>query len=494
MAKLMKMRTMAISSDEVDFKVLEFRSLDNTMLSNLGKHCKLNRWKVGVGDCNKPLDIQLHIDRSVTGRCDVGIVCGEKQVFPFPDDRGRLADKGIMKQDFVWRYPFRGTVKGLGKEKMFEVRPPNQGGERWYPATLKEQLPDGHFQAMVFMPDLLHGERPVFFPLVNKANIRAATTERPVQIPERHLILSVPKEDPLAATLTIDDELITHFFGRPTPAPARSGKEQKSRVLFQVSQDRSTVHADVSFATLQHFLTGDVQALASVAARQRHEWCIQVGPFAEHKIELSRQSRVGLPSSGKVLTLKVDGEVLVMATAEDIDCKPDNWTCTFRLVGEKYLDWDVHECDLEGNGLDSKGLVTQKSKYTHELVVNFNPIDTSLQSATLSIDGKPFESLVEYKGLDKSEQLSCPPESLYGTYGLLTPWKLTEQPPGGCDQLEKVMDSLWADPIVFLSKCCGVSTAPPQPAKDTPKPASSSTTTLSSGKASPKRKAQIRDG
>jgi len=419
---------------------------------------------VAVGNGKKTIDIQLFVDRSVVGNCEVGVVCDGKQVFPMPGATSNVAgghEKMRLRETFTWRHPFRGTVKGLGKPKYFELRPVHLHGESWHPATLKEQMDDGTFRAMVFMPDGTGGEKEVYYPLVQRENIRDRASKRSIVIPERALVLTVPVQDPLHATLEVDQELCTHFFARPTPPPAKPPlKANKSRITLTVNQERGEVSGDVGYSTFGHFLDGEVRAVKSDATRARHVWVIQVGPFAEHVVELARN-----PKSSKVYVLSVDGEVLVEAAAEDIESREDWWECQFRLLGEKYLDWDVFETDVDGNSLDSKGVVSQKTKYSHELIVSFTANDANLGRAKLHIDNHDFTDLPQMRDMrDRDKQLRCPPEALRGTYNLLTPYKVNEQEPDGFAALGKALGGLFCSPGDFFTRCCG---RPPTDAEGT---------------------------
>lgn len=451
---LVKQRTVAIDKDEVDFRILTYRALDSSALTSLGKHCKETHWRIAVGSGKKTIDIQLNVDRSVVGNCEVAVLCDGKQVFPVPDGYSNAApgqDKASLRETFTWRHPFRGTVKGLGKTKYFEIRPMHLHAESWHPATLKEQMDDGTFRAMVYMPDGSGGEKEVYYPLVQKDNLRERATRKPLVIPERALVLTVPVQDPLHATLQVDQELCTHFFARPTPPPAKPPlKANKNRITLQVNQDRTEVSADVGYSTFGHFLDGEVRAVKADATRTRHIWAIQVGPFAEHVIELAKNIK-----SNKVYVLTVDSEVLVEAAAEDIESREDWWECQFRLMGEKFLDWDVYETDPDGNALDSKGVVSQKTKYSHELIVSFTASDANLGRAKLHIDNVDFTELPQMRDLrDRDKLVRCPPEALRGTYNLLTPYKVNDQEPDGFAALGKALGGLFCNPGGFFLGCC----------------------------------------
>merc|ERR1712106_708162 len=115
-------------------------------------------------------------------------------------------------------------------------------------------------------------------------------------------------------------ELVTHHFGRPSPPRGASQKDEE--IAVKVSKDRSTLTASAGHQVISHFVSGEVQAKNSEVERLRHSWTIQVGPFAEHTIEIAKRYTLG-----KIVTLLVDGEVLVEASSADIGCVGGLWQC-----------------------------------------------------------------------------------------------------------------------------------------------------------------------
>ncbi|CAE8587038.1 unnamed protein product, partial [Polarella glacialis] len=192
-------------------------------------------WKIAVGVDSVPITIKLSVDKQVASAPEVSVFCNDQKVFPETS-----ASRSKLKEDFQWRMPFRGTVKGLAMKDFFEVRPEYLGQERWFLATLTEQREDGLFKAILQMPDGKGGFNSVDFPAVKVENLREAFgAKRPISLPQRYLELYVPMKHPLDASLRIDGEAMTHFFSRPTPPPTKQGNG-RSRVLFSVSKDRST--------------------------------------------------------------------------------------------------------------------------------------------------------------------------------------------------------------------------------------------------------------
>merc|ERR1712139_763878 len=83
---------------------------------------------------------------------------------------------------------------------------------------------------------------------------------------------------------------------------------------------------DCGAAVLRHFLSGEVRSVDCGCTRLSKWWKVQVGPFAEHVIELTK-SRFS-----RILTLKVDGSVLAECTGKELGSAPGEWRCKFQLL------------------------------------------------------------------------------------------------------------------------------------------------------------------
>jgi hypothetical protein len=200
----------------------------------------------------------------------------------------------------------------------------------------------------------------------------------------------VPKQDPLRAVLSLaNGELVTHHFGRSSPA--LDVPEQKSEIALKVSQDRKALTTIASHQVLAHFVSGEVQAKTCEVDRLRHSWTVQAGPFAEHKVEVMKRHTIG-----KIVTLLVDGKVLVEASAVDIGCAGEEWHCKFRLIGERVLDFEVYKTNTTGGVLDEIGHVKERRKYVHECYVTI-PNDWDFSSARLFVDNVPFTELAIWR-------------------------------------------------------------------------------------------------
>jgi hypothetical protein len=165
-------------------------------------------------------------------------------------------------------------------------------------------------------------------------------------------------------------------------------------------------------------LSGEVRNVDSDVQRHHRSWTIQIGPFAEHIVKISRHA---WPS--KVVTLTIDDDVLVDASAEDIGCATSAWECKFRFVGEKVMDFDVYESNLDGVALATRGQVTKREKYSHECSVLLKD-DMDLSKAEFVIDDVYFQDLPPKATRYEESNVSMELNSFLGTYGSIVPQKV----------------------------------------------------------------------
>mmetsp|Transcript_50000 Transcript_50000/g.88045 ORF Transcript_50000/g.88045 Transcript_50000/m.88045 type:complete len:566 (+) Transcript_50000:77-1774(+) len=415
---LRKQRTVVVDNNELDVMVTEFSCHDSSVLTALGKHSKEAKWKVQVGQDTDPVDITLHVDMGVVSGPAVQVSSNGRTVFKTAGGYTRKA----MYDDFEHRWPFRGKIRGMHEPNVFELRPHAlAAADEWFPATITGQREDGRLEVEAVMPGI-DGFQQVSYPAVDKADLREAGTRQPLQIPERCLTLQVPRDDPLQACLSLDGkDLVTHHFARPSP----TCRFLKKRMELCVSKDRSVVTGNVGHAMLSHFVTGEVRAVRSDIQTLRHSWTVQVGPFAEHTVLVEKKHRFS-----KIVSLSIDGQPFVEASAEDIDHHGDGWKCNFRFVGEKIIDFEVHESNRDGVTLDSKDHVLQKKKYVHECCVTLGD-DMDMRTATFTVDSQDFRELPPRTPLHEEENISMSPQALNLTYGILVPYKVNHAAPCG---------------------------------------------------------------
>jgi hypothetical protein len=449
------MRTVAIDTSEVDFMVLGFSCRDSSVLASLGNHSKESRWKVQAGLGTKPFDISVHVDKTVLSSAEVKIEVNGMQVFP-----SNGIAKSKLLEDFRWFTTFRGTLKNIGVQGCYEVCPTNWGEQHWYRATLVKQNYDV-FEVTIQLPDKGGGFRESHLPAVRVENIRESGTKRPVILPQRHLILTVPKTDPLQATLAVDDsKLITHYFARPTPPPGEGQDQfrpkQRTRtahapgaepgghrtttatVHFKVNQERTQVVANVGHRTLDSFLKCEPRLVRQDATKSEHTWVLQIGPFAEHEIQVQKKY-----ARSRIVTLTVDGELLAEASADDLDCESDLWECKFRLKGEKCLSFEVFESSRDGITLGTTGVVERRLPYYLDCQVMLTD-EKDFHCSELMVAGRPSNTLPLSKAEDEERNIMCTPEALMMQHQLPIPSKIDGNAKYG---FERVMDNAYTTSV-----------------------------------------------
>merc|ERR1711971_1106348 len=159
--------------------------------------------------------------------------------------------------------------------------------------------------------------------------------------------------------------------------------------------------------------------------RLRRRWDFQLGPFAHHTVEITK-----IHTLGKIITLLVDGEVLVESTPAEIGCDGSEWQCTFKFFGERVMDFEVFKTNKDGIALDETDHVKHREKYTHECKVEL-PNDWDFSSAKLLIDGAHFTELPVKVPKREEQTASMDPLVLQHTYGITAPYKVDHSAPSG---------------------------------------------------------------
>lgn len=420
-----KPRTGAVQINEVDFKVVQFACHDHSFREDMAEDSKEATWKVVIGDESEPVDISLHIASCSSSTPRVKLMGNGNHLFPLLTDPSKPSRSPVeIHEDIHHAWLFQGSIQDADEPHIYEFRPdridkPNV----WYSATICRQQEDGLFELMAMLPYADGEIREVTFSSVDKVDIRRKGSKSRAKISgnERYLAIEVPQNDPLRAVLTIDGtQPMTHYFARPSPAPG-TYSEYPPRIRMQVSQDRSTVTTDFPSSTLQHLISGEVRRAESQASSSKCSWTVQLGPFAEHVVEVERRCK-----SSKVITLVVDGTPFVESSAADIDRDIDGWQCTFRFIGERCLDFDVYEVDREWNTLDTKGNVLQKAKYTQNCDVILPDID-DLTKARFVIDDLDFKMLPPKVTVKDEGNVVTDPDELLFTHNIRIPYKVSDR-------------------------------------------------------------------
>lgn len=418
-----KQQTVCTASQELDVMVVGYAAHDSTVGSALGRNCKQVQWKVMYDREAAPIDIKLNVQEHKLHSNEVRIESDGQSIFQGAGPHAKTK----MNEDFHYQWSIRGTIRGINEFNYFEVRPAHFStltGEAWFPATITGQREDGHFEVVAQEPGPNGVIAEVKYPAVHRDNLREAASKKLLVVPENNLMLEVPQRDPLQAVLSMcNGDNITHHFGKPSP-PLGVG-QQSPEISLKVSKDRSEVAANVGHDVLSHFVSGEVRGKASEAAKLKHAWTVQLGPFAEHTIEISKRHSVG-----KVVTLLVDGDVLVESTAADIGCVGE-WQCKFRLAGERALDFEVYKTNPDGGALEETGHVKEKRKYAPECFVAI-PNDWDFSTARLFIDGTHFAELPMEDEQHQEKRLTMTPMALMQSYSITTPYMVD---PNACSSM-----------------------------------------------------------
>lgn len=419
---LKKMRTQVLDKKSVEFMVLHFSAHDESILTTLGKHNKECRWRVQASLESPILDIVVSVDKGLIGSPQVNVTCDREQVYP---PSGSSSNHSVLRENFQQKWPFRGCIKHIDERNFFEIRPAATGGaDQWYPATVTKQRDDGRFEALVEMPSGMGGTNHVNFDAVKPMDIRELQSKNKLQLPERFLLLEVPAADPLQATLMIDgSDLVTHHFARPTPAP--SGTPVRSKIHCKVDKERKKVVADVGHVALSRFLSMEPRAVKSEPGMLRHAWIVQIGPWAQHRIEIEKKHK-----RSKAVTVSVDGEVLVEAAPEDIECLGENFDCRFNFRGQHCIDYEVYETNKDGETLPTKAVVAQKTKFEVEVVLEM-PDDRNLYTAEIWVNKVNFKSLPPVSEEHPEENLAMDVQAMQMSFGLAVPYKVNQEAPSG---------------------------------------------------------------
>lgn len=414
---LLMERTSCSGRHDLDLMVVAFSSHDSTVGNAIGRNHREMHWKVMYDHDADPIDIKLQVQEHKLHSQEVSIQSNGQYIL---HGAGSHA-KAKLSEDFHYHWPLQAAIRGLNDVNFFEFSPPHLSKSRWFPATITCQRQDGLFDLRAQEPDASGHVVEMTYYAVHTDNLREAASQNPLSVPENCLKLEVPKQDALRASLcTANGESVMYRFGRPSPHLA--SKQQKPEVALQVSKDRSRVTANVGHAVLSHFASGEVRASKCDMDRLRHSWTVQIGPFAEHTIQIEKKYTLG-----RVVTLLVDGEVLVEANATDIGCEKE-WNCTFQFVGERILDFEVFKTNKEGSALAETDHVKERRKYRHDCRIVI-PNEWDFSTARFSVDGVPFTELPLKTQMHAEPNLEIEPRVLLHGYGIATPYKVDYNAP-----------------------------------------------------------------
>jgi hypothetical protein len=396
-------------------------------MSALGSHKKAFVWTIeGCGRSN-PVKISVQVEKGVMGKAEILVKDGDQSLFPI----GTENSKASLTEDFVQRWNFCGRAAGLHESNFYEVQIAAEANfedledkelpsvSTWHPATLTRQLADGTFEVLASVPDGSGECKQVVRSSVTACDLREMRTRKRIHVPWRYVKLAIPKANPLqAAVFTGNGEPILSLLAMPTPPIGGLDAELASMVSMRLDRTRSFLDCDISAAALEHFMSGEVRQGDSQVERWMKAWTLQLGPFAEHAVQIEKGDQMG------VLRLTVDGNRLAEASAEDLNCTGTTWSISFCLVGTRFLEFVVHETNRNGVTLDSQGTVSQECSVKHVCTLHV-PSTFDLSSAVLRIDGLEFDKLA-HKVPTEGGGHRAHVEGLQKVYGIHVPYKIND--------------------------------------------------------------------
>mmetsp|Transcript_86794 Transcript_86794/g.135891 ORF Transcript_86794/g.135891 Transcript_86794/m.135891 type:complete len:584 (+) Transcript_86794:82-1833(+) len=499
MARRTRALTEVVDTTEVALVVEQWFCEEHSVKKKVGAQSKTTqKWRVravGRGDtlvgdidkmktskANEALDIEVVIDEGILSGAALGpqlrVCTNSGHIFPARGDKARIYE------DIRHEWNFRGIVSGIGligenKDRWILGTIPTEtpqdptthaiqdivlgqsaikslyevelNGKR-YPAVLKRQRPDGCFEAAVFQPDLRGMLEIRDYPSLHKSAIFEAGTMEHIAVPEVLLALDIPKANPHSMNLSVAGQKFTDHLGRVSPhkgtarqriyidAPRRRipiAKQMTSAAIGIENEDPASINVGAS--VLNHFLSGEVRRGKSDSTRLSKWWEVQLGPFAEHRIEIEKKNRLS-----PMLTLSVDGEVLCECVGEDLGCGSEEWRCRFSFVGERHIDFNVYEETRDGRELETKSVITKPYCYDHnvEVVYTRRNID-DFHTVQLSVDGVPFNELEQIFLTRDEVSLNITRKVLLNQFGLEVPRKLLAEDSRGVAR--KIAGRVWHD-------------------------------------------------
>jgi hypothetical protein len=205
-------------------------------------------------------------------------------------------------------------------------------------------------------------------------------------------------------------------------------------VQFTVNKQRTEATADIGHRDFAEFLQCSPYMVSQEATKKKRTWKLQIGPFAEHTIELERKW-----ARSKIATLTIDGTPFIEAAPVDLDCASEVWECKFRFKGEKRFNFEVYESNRDGVSLDTRGLIERKMPYVIECELRC-PDSGDMTGAQLKVAGIPFENLQPKPTKYDEENIKTTPEALMFTHNLPIPYKINANAKTG---LEGVLQSTY---------------------------------------------------
>mmetsp|Transcript_63074 Transcript_63074/g.104876 ORF Transcript_63074/g.104876 Transcript_63074/m.104876 type:complete len:478 (-) Transcript_63074:497-1930(-) len=414
-----KERTKIVNKDELELMITEFTCKDQSLLTKLGKHEKVQSWKLHFGNEAKPMTIAIECDQSSgVGRQKVKVEVDGKKIFP-PN-----SSKEQLQQSFIKEWPFRAQAKGIGETGHFEARLENSSIDWWYPCKLEKQNDDGTFKAILQVPDGYGKLNDEVCEALRYEDIREKYSMKPLKQPRTVLCLTVPNDDPMSPILTCgDQDYVMHFFSRATPNPTTTKKCLTTTL--KVDKEHKNVTADVSRQLFQAMKAPKPRYVKEPEhTKTKKGWTFTLGPDVEHKVEVEKR----WPKSGEIVTVYVDGTILVECSGKDLDCREGTFRCPFRFVGEKVFVFEVYEMDANGLPTETVGQVKHRQKYHFDCIVDLHPEEKGKLGASFHVgmeEFRDFEPPLPMEQCKNVAPLKMTCDDFDKTFGIKVPYKVS---------------------------------------------------------------------
>jgi len=385
----------------LDIMVSRFTSHDPTVGTAVARNCKEKRWKVTFNPDADPIDILLHVHSHKLNASAVSIESNGQAVLHGAGPNR----KAEMTEDLCYEWPIHETSDRSNVISIDDVGA--------HPKRLCTEAPmDSQYS---IRSSIRSNNSSLVAVPANHPTMRATSSGHRVSwasLPDiSSLKLHVPKQDPSRAVLSMDGETVS--FGKPSPP--HLDNEDKPKIRLQLSKDRSIVQANVGHSILSHFMSGEVRADTSRLGKLMRSWTVELGPFANHTITVSKNY-----TFGKIITLVVDGEVFVESNSADLGFNGDGWECHFSFIGERLLDFESFHTDKAGGALNETSHREERRKYVHKCCVAV-PKDFNFGTARFFVDGIDFDLLPVMADSRPQLPLAVIPETLQEVYGITVP-------------------------------------------------------------------------
>jgi len=492
-AKMIEMPRAAIMHcSKAECMVTQFKCHDDGLLKGVGVGQHTKEWQVQVGDCTdkskaKSFDVRVSMDRgnkvsSTKVRLEETLA-GQSQVL-YPQIRSQKVTGASLTSDLNYEWNFRGSAR-TGKEfyNVYEVKEPGSD-DRWWPAWLENETHDGKFDATLVMPkqfeqkvmpldqfyaefdEISKSERK--FQGIGDVDVAGAYTD--VRFRDSHgplctgcgsVKLCIPEADALHKT-TLDigvetdgvvaDRSFLQCLGRPSPARTVPSTQPVSVVI-----DKERKHATVPGMAAQQFQAWVEQKVCWVGtnheSKSKVEWVFRIG-LNEHKIALERKK--GVVSTPKLVTLLVDGEVLVEATPEHLaalngaESQAAKATTTFKVEFDfktsRDFSFNLWKVNRDGITCGDGPVDVLRQFFSPVKVIVFVPDVTDLSRATLAFrngaEEVQWQDLQAWSVDESSEPFQCEVCALETYYcksipTFAMPWPVDKRAASGLQHLGK---------------------------------------------------------